>query len=119
MTEPLAYLATPYTKYPKGQHTAFVDACRLAGRLLKSGANIYSPIAHTHAIAVRSEMDLLDLSIWIPFDELMMARCDVLIVAHMEGWEESAGIAHEIKFFLAAGKPVFDLDPKTMSMVKR
>lgn len=115
----LAYLATPYTKYPHGPHIAFRHACKIAARLVQSGVNVYSPIAHTHPIAVHGGLDILDLTIWLPFDELMMSRCDTLIVAHMEGWQESKGIAHEIKFFLDAGKPIFDLDPQTLSMVRR
>ena len=44
----LAYLATPYSKYPAGLQQAFVDAAKLAALLLRSGMNVYSPIAHTH-----------------------------------------------------------------------
>jgi Domain of unknown function (DUF1937) len=115
----LAYLATPYSKYPTGPHGAFFDAARLAGKLLLAGVNVYSPIAHTHPIGLYSGMDILDLKIWLPVDELMMERCDILIVARMAGWETSSGIAHEIEFFERAGKPIFDLDPDTMKMVKR
>jgi hypothetical protein len=64
-------------------------------------------------------MDVLDLKIWLPFDELMMERCDTLIVAQMCGWGESSGIAHEIKVFERARKPIFDLDPLTLKMAKR
>jgi len=49
----------------------------------------------------------------------MMARCDSLIVAHMDGWAESKGIAHEVEFFAKAGKPIFDLNPTTLFMEKR
>jgi hypothetical protein len=115
----LAYLATPYSKYPMGLHGAFVDACRLAARLIHSGVNVYSPIAHTHPIGTYGGINPLDLTIWLPFDELMMARCDTLIVAHLPSWEKSKGIAQEIECFLRACKPIFDLDPNTMNMVKR
>jgi hypothetical protein len=115
----LAYLATPYTKYATGPHGAFFDASRLAGKLILSGVNVYSPIAHTHPIGLYGGMDILDLAIWLPFDEIMMDRCDSLIVAHMAGWRESRGIAHEIDFFERAGKPIADLDPDTLQMVAR
>lgn len=115
----LAYLATPYTKYPTGPYGAYVDAARLAGKLLLSGVIVYSPIAHTHPIGLYSGMDVLDLTIWLPVDKLMMERCNSLIVAHMTGWRESKGVAHEIEFFERARKPIFDLDPFTMKMTKR
>jgi hypothetical protein len=115
----LAYLATPYTRYPAGIYAAFADAAKLAARLILAGVKVYSPIAHTHPLAIHGNLDPLDLAIWIPFDEAMMERADVLIVAHMEGWEESKGIAHEIRHFEAGGKPIYDLDPETLMMVRR
>lgn len=47
----------------------------------------------------------------------MMALADCLIVAKMTGWQESFGIAHEIKFFESAGKPVFYLDTVSLDTV--
>ena len=115
----LAYLATPYTKYKPGIDQAFIDAAKLAALLLRAGMKVYSPIVHCHTIAIHGQIDPLDHEIWIPFDEAMMTAADVLLVAHMQGWQESFGIAHEIKFFEDAGKPIFDLDPKTLVMTKR
>lgn len=115
----LAYLATPYSKYEPGIEQAFIDAAKLAALLLRAGMKVYSPIAHTHPLAVHGNIDPLDHAIWMPFDEAMMTAADVLLVAHMQGWQESFGIAHEIKFFEDAGKPIFDLDPKTLVMTKR
>lgn len=116
----LCYLATPYTKYMGGDiERAFIDAAKLAAELLASGLRVYSPIAHTHPLAIHGNLDPLDHSIWLPFDEAMMDAADCLIVAHMDGWEVSYGIAHEVEFFRKAGKPIFDLDPVTMEMTKR
>lgn len=115
-----AYLATPYSKYRGGDiEAAFVDAAKLAASLLVRGVKVYSPIAHTHPLAVYGKLDPLDHSIWLPFDEAMMAAADSLIVAHMDGWDVSYGIAHEIKVFEKAGKPIFDLDPVKMTMARR
>lgn len=115
----LAYLATPYSKYPGGIWPAFIDACRIAARLMQAGIKVYSPIAHTHPLAIFGEIDPLDHAIWLPFDEAMMNVADVLIIAHMRGWDESKGIAHEIEFFAEAGKPIFDLDPETLRTTRR
>lgn len=115
----LAYLATPYTKYKTGIEQAFIDSAKLAGLLLRCGVKCYSPITHCHAIAMHGKINPLDHSIWLPFDEAMMKAADALIVAHMDGWQESFGIAHEIKVFEDAGKPIFDLDPKTLTMTRR
>lgn len=115
----LAYLATVYTRHVEGINVAFVEACTLAAKLIKCGVKVYSPIVNTHCISMHGGIDPLDHGIWLPFDRMMMNAADVLIVAHMQGWEESYGIGEEIKFFEAAGKPIFDLDPATLLMTRR
>src|SRR5262245_27488339 len=109
--QPLIYLATPYSKYPAGIEQAFVDAAALTGRLLVEGLRVYSPIAHTHPIAVWGQLDPYDHSIWLPFDEAIMTAASALLVAEMDGWRESKGIAHEIDFFERRKKPIFYLNP--------
>lgn len=115
----LCYLATPYSKYKDGIEAAFQDAARIAAMLLKTGIKVYSPITHTHPLAVFGELDPLDHKIWLPFDEAMMEACDALVVVHMDGWQQSYGIAHEIKVFGAARKPIFDLDPASFELTRR
>lgn len=115
----LAYLATPYTKYAAGIDAAFRDASALAAELLRAGIAVYSPIAHCHPLAIHGGLDPLDHSVWIPFDAAMMDAAKVLIVAHMDGWRESFGVTHEIGVFARAGKPIYDLDPATLSMKRR
>lgn len=115
----LCYLATPYSKYTGGIECAFIDASKLAARLLKAGIKVYSPIAHTHPLARYGNIDPFDHAIWMPFDEAMMDAADALIVAHMSGWDESYGIKHEIEFFQTAGKPIFDLDPVSLRITER
>lgn len=110
----LVYLATPYSKYPAGIEAAFRDASKYAARLMQSGVKVYSPIAHTHPLAVHGGVDPLDHSIWLPFDEAMMIAADAICVLQMETWEASKGIAYEIEFFQKAGKPVYFLNPESL-----
>jgi hypothetical protein len=109
----LFYLATPYSKFPRGIHVAFCEASKLAADLMSMGIDVYSPIAHTHPMAMYGHISPLNHSVWLKFDEKMMARCDALIVAKMETWDKSYGIAHEITVFEKARKPIFYLDPET------
>jgi len=113
----LLYLATPYSKYPQGLEVAFRHAAALSARLLLRGVKVYSPIVSTHPIAIHGGIDPFDHSIWLPLDALMMQRCNALLVAHMETWEISYGIGEEIRFFAAANKPAYHLDPKLMELV--
>ena len=113
----LCYLATPYTKYHLGIEVAFVHAAEVSARLLQRGVRVYSPIAHTHPLAVYGKIDPLDHSIWLPFDEAMMDAADCLIVARMKGWDESYGVKHEIEFFAREKKPIIHIDPVTLAIV--
>lgn len=112
----MAYLATPYSKYPKGIEVAFRDAAALTARLLRAGMKVFSPIVHTHPIAIHGGLDPLDHALWLPFDEPMMRRSEVLLVAKMEGWEKSFGIAEEIKVFRKTQKPIYYLNPDTLDV---
>lgn len=113
----LIYVGTPYTKYPGGIEVAFIDAAKLTARLMKFGLKVYSPIAHTHPLAVYGGLDPLDLTIWLPFDAAMMRKSDAMLVAMMEGWETSTGIRHEIEAFTDADKPVFYMPPELFELV--
>jgi hypothetical protein len=106
------YLATPYSKYHAGIETAFVLAAQTAASLVRAGIPVYSPIAHTHPIAVHGQIDPLDHGIWLPADEPFMRAACGLIVLCAQGWKESRGIAHEIEQF--AGRPIVYMDPGTI-----
>ncbi len=104
------YLGSPYSKYPDGLHAAFVEACRASALLIAAGHKVYSPIAHTHPVAMYGEMDPLDHAIWLPADKPMMDAAGGLIVLKMKTWEDSYGLAHEVEAFEALGKPAIHME---------
>lgn len=114
----LIYIGTPYTKYPGGIEKAFIDACKLTGSLLQKGLRVYSPIAHTHPVAIHADIDPLDLDIWLPFDAAMMEKADAMLVALMPGWNTSVGVAHEMAAFKSAGKPIFYFGMATQEIIE-
>lgn len=81
-----------------------------AGHLIAQGIPAYSPIAHTHPIAVECGIDPLDHEIWLPADRPMMDAACGLVVVKMDGWQESKGVNYEITRFLEQGKPVHYMD---------
>lgn len=106
------YLATPYSKYPGGLDAAFNAACEQAGLFARNGHSVYSPIAHTHPIAMASGLDPLDHEIWLPFDEPMMKAALGLIVCRLESWETSRGVRYEIDMFeKTLQRPVYYMTP--------
>lgn len=108
------YLATPYSKYPQGLEAAHKLACEQAAFLIAAKIPVYSPIAHTHPIAVYGDMDPFDHGIWLPADEPLMKAAMGLIVLRAIGWDKSFGISEEIKAFNAAGKPLIYMDPNML-----
>lgn len=105
------YLATVYSIHPEGIHAAFEMAARAAVDLVKAGVLVFSPIVHTHPLAVVGCMDPYDHDIWIPIDTPMMEAASGLIVLKSNGWLKSKGIKMEIKKFREDGKPIFFMDP--------
>ena len=98
------YLATPYSRYAAGLDAAFIAACEITASLISRGYSVYSPIAHTHPVALHGNIDPLEHSIWLPFNASMMKASHGLIVAELPGWESSVGVWHESNYFSAAGK---------------
>lgn len=107
--EHLYYLASPYSKYPGGLERAFKDICIISADLVRRGYAVFSPIAHTHPIAIQGGLNPLDHSLWLPFDEPMMRACTAIAVAMLPGWKDSYGVDFEIKQFKAMAKPEFYL----------
>jgi hypothetical protein len=90
--------------------------CGLAGRLLIAGVKVYSPIAHTHPIAECAGLDPLDHDLWLAADEPFMHVAQAILVAEMDGWQVSKGIAYEMERFQKLGKPFYFIDPNTLEI---
>lgn len=73
--------------------------------MLRRGLVVYSPIVHNHPIA-----ELIDLpkdwAFWEKIDITMLAKCDMLYVLKINGWEKSRGVAAEIKFAMNRNIPI-------------
>ncbi len=94
----MIYLASPYAhKNPLIMELRFEKVCRVAGAMMKDGLFIYSPIAHNHPIATRIDLPRT-WDFWKNIDLHILEKCDQLWVLKLEGWEESKGVAAEIKF---------------------
>jgi hypothetical protein len=105
------YLATPYSKYVGGIEAAFRMAAEQAAVLLENGVPVYSPIAHSHPIAIYGGLDPYAHALWMKACEPFMNQAAGIVVLMAAGWEESKGIGMEIEHFKKAGKPVFFMLP--------
>ena len=93
----LHYLASPYSKYGQGHEQAFKDAAQAAATLIKRGLLVFSPIVHSHPIAMLGGVDPVDHELWLRLDLALLDECDSLLVLMMPGWDESRGVAAEIE----------------------
>ena len=112
----MIYLASPYSKFTEGQTAAFLDAAMLTGKLIKRGFDVFSPVVHGHPLAVYGGVPQFDAALWERVNRPYLEWCDELYVATMPGWQESAGVAHEIKYFADNGLPISNVDPVTLQI---
>lgn len=101
------YLASPYSKYPDGMEKAYRDVSRIAARLIEARVPVFSPIAHSHGVAIHGGIDPSSHDIWLPVCEPMIRQAAGMIVATMTGWRESVGVNWEIDTFSRANKPIW------------
>ena len=102
----LVYLATPYSHNdPEIMEQRVYEVNRLAGKLLRKGILIFSPISHMHAIAKDFDLNL-GWDFWRDYDLTMLHICSKLIVYMQDGWIDSVGVIAEIRFAESIGIPI-------------
>jgi hypothetical protein len=102
----MIYLACPYS-HPDNtvRGYRFKMANRAAAKLMREGHIVYSPISHTHPIAVAGDLPL-DWAYWQSVDEFYIRLCERVIVLTLTGWKSSKGVQAEIDIARALDKPV-------------
>lgn len=102
---PFYYLATPYSRHPRGVEEACREAASAAAACFRAGILVFSPIPHSHAIAVAGDLPG-GFEYWQALDHAMIRASAGLIVVKMDGWENSAGVQAEIVIAGNYGKPI-------------
>ena len=106
------YLASPYShpdeQVRESRYLEAVDACH---DIINLGHCPFSPIVHSHPIALRHGSGL-GFDSWMKIDFEMICRCDELWILNIEGYDESEGVAKEKQYALIKGLPVSDFFPK-------
>ena len=106
MTPEFHYLATPYSHPDATVRQRRVDeARRYMAALLRVHIVTFCPISMTHDAACSHALPL-DFAFWERFNHAFLSRSAGVIVADIEGWEESRGVIHEIQAARRLGLPV-------------
>ena len=82
---------------------------------MAEGHVIFSPIAHTHPIAVAGVLPT-DWAYWQKFDEEFIAASTELWVYTLIGWRKSRGVGAEIGLAQQFGKPISLVSPGTLTV---
>lgn len=102
----LIYLASPYSHPDSAiQESRFIEVCRVAAAMMREGHLIFSPIAHSHPIAMAGSLPT-DWEFWRKYDHAMLDAASELWVLKIPGWDESQGVQAEIVYAIALGKPI-------------
>lgn len=100
------YLAIPYSHPdPAVREERFQMVCRVAAHLMSLGQVIYSPIAHSHPIALAGELPV-DWEYWKSVAATMIRHAEKLTVVMLPGWDQSKGVAAEIEMAENLGIPI-------------
>ena len=107
----MIYLASPYSHPDESVRQArFEAACRAAADLVRQGLVVFSPIAHSHPIAVQGHLPV-DWDFWQGECEPFVRVCESVLVLQLEGWEDSRGVQAEIALAKELGKCVEFIKP--------
>lgn len=109
----LIYLASPYT--PRDVHDPvektwlkeerFKEVCKIAAKIMISGYQVFSPIAHSHPIEFYGKTPG-DEEFWLGQDFSILQHCSQMWIAMLPGWELSSGVKRERAFCADRNIPV-------------
>ena len=120
------YLATPYSLQIKSKELSstrpdyteqdkeirlkrFNAVNEIAGKLIKAGFAVISPISQSHPIAIQGDF-VGTFEEWADMDYNLISRCDMVFVFCQDGWDKSEGVIKEVEFATANKIPVFRID---------
>jgi len=111
---PLTYLASPYSS-PDGMLRLMryeINIHATAYLITTQGWNVFSPIVHSHPLAVIAGMNG-DWNFWREIDRGYLQVSERLVVLRLPGWEESIGVTAERHIAHEFGIPTVYLEYAT------
>lgn len=108
------YLASPYSKWEDLDLASNLVA-HYQARIMGMGVIAMSPIPGSHAVTVQGPF-AGDWHTWAQLDEALIANplCKGMLIAGMDGWDESVGVTAERGICLKHEKTVYLLDAELL-----
>lgn len=111
----LWYLGSPYSSPDSVyRELRFQQASKAAGDLMADGLFLFCPIAMSHPMAEYGSIPHMG-EVWYNFDNVILDRCDGILVLMLEGWDKSKGLLAEIDRMKEQGKTVVYVEPNTLA----
>uniref|UniRef100_A0A6M3Y599 DUF1937 domain-containing protein n=1 Tax=viral metagenome TaxID=1070528 RepID=A0A6M3Y599_9ZZZZ len=105
------YLGCPYSSDdPAVREYRFEQVNIKAGELMKRGHIVYSPISHSHPIAMACGLPL-GFDFWEAQDRSFIEWSDEVWFLMLAGWDRSSGMCREHEIAIEKGKPVRWIKP--------
>jgi len=115
-TRSFIYVASPYSKSDeKKREDRYLGVCATCAYFVKMGYTVYSPIAHWHPIAKAFGLPI-GMEFWRSHDLTMLSKAWKMVVAMIQGWNESDGIEDEVRFAHNNGIPVEYFDTEALRL---
>lgn len=104
----MIYLASPYYHQERPIMDARAAAVSMAAaHLMKTGNQVYSPIAHGHAVQEFLPEELRgDHKFWLTHDYPFIMQSKHIVVLTLPGWQHSRGVRWEVETGRAFNLPV-------------
>ena len=110
MKRELTYLAVPYShEDPTVREYRFLMANKAAAQLMNMGKLVYSPISHTHPIAVDNDLPN-SWEYWKRMDEAFLSYSKELYILKIDGYNESKGVRAEKEYAIKNGMDIYYLE---------
>lgn len=106
----LVYLATPYSS-PDAfiREIRFNIVNKVAANLIKQGLHIFSPISHSHPLAMVGDLPK-GFDFWVQYDRAFLECCQKLLVLRLDGWQDSKGVNGEMQIAKELNIPIEFMD---------
>ena len=101
------YFASPYTSPdPAVRHARYEEARLFSFLLFQRGIFHFAPIVACHDVAVKHGMPT-DFKFWEDFNMSLILPSIGIIIADIDGWQESRGVTDERNKALELRKPIY------------
>lgn len=116
-TGTLVYLAIPYT-HPQAavRKERYKLVTEIAAYYSKKGHIIFSPITHSHPMAINHNMPGT-WDFWKKIDLEFLSHCHMMMIVALPDWKESVGVLAEKKFAEENGINVVFINPKNFQIM--